>query len=170
MKRSILAVLALLGLPSLTYANEHYDFARVTSVEPVYSMVERRIPQEECWIETVRQEPGRQSNAAGTIAGGIVGGALGHAVGHGHKNKRVGTVVGAVLGMAVGSNVGRQHRAPRYEDVQRCETHYVSHTEERLNGYDVTYHYFGQYYTTRMDHPPGERIRVAVRVDPVGSH
>ena len=38
---------------------------------------------------------------------------------------------------------------------------------EEIIGYDVDYQYQGRTYSTRMDHQPGSRIRVAVRVEPL---
>lgn len=153
----------------------HMDYARVVAVEPVYRVVERRVPQRECWVETVREEMPvhTASSATGTIVGGIVGGAIGHAVGHGRSNKKLGTVVGAALGMSVGNDLSRRHRHSgytevSYRDVERCEVRHVTHAEERLLGYDVTYQYQNQRYTTRMDRHPGKRIPVAVNVSPVG--
>ena len=154
--------------------NRHTDYARVVAVEPVYRTVERRVPQQECWVETVREEvPVRTaSSATGTIVGGIVGGAIGHAVGHGRSNKKLGTVVGAALGMSVGNDLSRNRRGGytevSYRDVERCEVRHTIQTERRLLGYDVTYQYQNQRYTTRMDQHPGKRIKVAVDVSPVG--
>lgn len=155
--------------------HRHMDYARVVAVNPVYQTVERRVPRQECWVETVREEMPvhTASSATGTIVGGIVGGAIGHAVGHGRSNKKLGAVVGTVLGMSVGNDISRGHRDTgytevSYRDVERCEVRHVIQTEERLLGYDVTYQYQNQRYTTRMDRHPGKRIRVAVNVSPAG--
>ena len=50
--------------------------------------------------------------------------------------------------------------------MQRCDVRYEQQTEERIEGYDVTYVYNGQRLTTRMNHDPGDRIRVQVQVRP----
>lgn len=149
-----------------------YDYARVTHVEPVYEQVEHRVPREDCWVETIEvKQPRNGNHAAGTIVGGIVGGALGHTVGHGHRNRKISTAVGAIVGMSVGNHISQKqqqrHANVRYEDLQRCETRYITEYSERLSGYDVTYQYSGQRYTTFMEHDPGDRIRVAVDVRPV---
>lgn len=147
---------------------ENYDFARVTSVTPVYESVTQRIPQQECWMESVQVNRPEQHPAAGTIVGGVIGGALGHAVGHGKRNKKMGAVVGTMIGMTVGNNMSkRRPQHAEYREFERCETHYVTTTEERFSGYDVTYSYHGKRYTTHTQQHPGDRIRVAVHVRPV---
>ncbi len=169
-----LAILGLLGTvaPWASANQEQIAYARVIQAQPVYEWVERRQPETQCWIETVRHEHSSHRQATPTVLGGVIGGALGHAVGHGHKNKKIGTAVGALLGAAIGSDLERNRRhtkphAVRYQEVERCETHDRVSTIEQLVGYDVTYQYNGQRYTTRMHTPPGDRIRVAVQVRPL---
>ena len=45
---------------------------------------------------------------------------------------------------------------------QRCRTTTDCPRPDRIMGYEVTYRYGGREYTTRMDHDPGERLRVRV--------
>jgi uncharacterized protein YcfJ len=52
--------------------------------------------------------------------------------------------------------------------VERCETRYRSHREERIDGYNVLYRYKGQKYSTRMPYDPGYRIKVRVDIRPAG--
>lgn len=102
--------------------------------------------------------------------GGVVGGALGHAVGHGDSNQKIGTAVGAVLGAAVGSKVGGQtpdRTHVTYREVERCEIRERLQVREELVGYNVTYRYDGQTYTTRTRNEPGSRLRLAVEVTPL---
>lgn len=54
-----------------------------------------------------------------------------------------------------------------YEMVQRCETVYQRHEEERLLGYRVTYLYNGEEFSVRTDADPGDEIRVRVSMHPV---
>lgn len=152
------------------------DFGRVQHVEPVYKVFEHRVPHETCWKETVRVDRtrhGRHDSATSTLVGGVIGGAIGHAVGHGKSNKKLGAVVGSVIGMSVGRDIGeknnkhRHNDTPYYEDVERCDVRYTTRTEERLMGYDVTYKYQGQRYTTFTKEHPGKRIRLAVSVRPL---
>ena len=54
-----------------------------------------------------------------------------------------------------------------YETTQRCDTVYQRHEEERLIGYQVTYLYNGEEYSTRTDSDPGDQIRIQVSVQSV---
>lgn len=142
------------------------DFARVLSSRPIYRSVEERIPQQRCWTESVREE----SSSDNSPVGGVVGGALGHAVGHGHSNKKIGTAVGAVLGATVGNEVAKNRAQANdggYRERERCQETSRTERREEVIGYDVDYQYQGRTYSTRMDHQPGSRIRVAVRVEPL---
>lgn len=148
-------------------------YARVVDSKPIYEWVEQRTPAKHCWVETVREEHSHSNQRASTVVlGSVIGGAIGHAVGHGHKNKKVGTAVGAILGAAIGSDIERSKRGSKnyhtqYRDVERCEYRDKVTTVEHLVGYDVTYQYNGQRYTTRMQNHPGDRIKVAVDVRPL---
>lgn len=176
-KPMTLITLALCSIASMSYAKSEHsiDYARVTQVKPIYETIERRVPREQCWVETVREErPGhRAQSTTGTLLGGLIGGAVGHAVGHGKSNKKIGAVVGTVLGMSIANDAARHHnrqshyRSTSYRDVERCETHYQVKTEQVLNGYDVEYKYRGRLYNTFMEHQPGDKIKVAVQVTPL---
>jgi uncharacterized protein YcfJ len=49
--------------------------------------------------------------------------------------------------------------------VRQCRN--VDAYESRTNGYDVTYEYRGQSYTTLMNRDPGNRVRLRVSVQPI---
>jgi len=44
--------------------------------------------------------------------------------------------------------------------VEHCSTRYVTYTEDRLQGYKVSYRYHGRIYSIRTQKHPGKRIRV----------
>ena len=109
-----------------------------------------------------------------TVVGGIAGAVLGSKIGGG-----TGTYAATAIGSMVGGMAGRQV----YENTQRdrytpggivrvCEPEpvgrdYYSRTSSgRSSAYDVTYEYNGRRYTRRMDHHPGDRVRVRVDVSP----
>ncbi|PIE42733.1 MAG: hypothetical protein CSA50_08845 [Gammaproteobacteria bacterium] len=177
----LLALTIVFGLLSTSYATagRHYNesrirFAKVTRVEPITRTIERKQPYEECWTEQIRyQNHGNDDDSyTGTILGGVIGGAIGNAVGHKKRNKQIGTAVGALLGAGIGhditsANRSRHNRGYHYRDERRCETHYETRYEERVVGYNVWYRYNGESFTTRMDHDPGERIKVRVTVSPL---
>lgn len=143
-----------------------YDKARVINVEPVYTTVRISVPYQECYKQEVRTHRHRGDKGASTLLGGIIGGAVGHNVGNHRKGA---TIAGAIIGAAVGNELGRNRRHRdeyvRYEDV--CETNYSYEEQQRIDGYNVTYRYKGELFTTYMKDRPGKRLRVRVHVSPV---
>lgn len=153
-------------------AETSYEYAPVVEARPVYQVVEVSTPQEQCWEEEIVVDYPRHRQASNTpvIVSTILGGALGNAVGSNKSNKRVGAVLGAVLGHSIGRDIVRSNSrssSRQYEVVQRCETVYQQHEEERLIGYQVTYLYNGEERSIRTDSDPGEQIRLRVNVQPV---
>jgi len=74
------------------------------------------------------------------------------------------------LGHSIGRDIVRgnnQSSHRQYEVVQRCQTVYEQHEEERLIGYQVTYLYNGEERSIRTDSDPGDQIRLRVNVQPV---
>ncbi|MEZ5551647.1 MAG: glycine zipper 2TM domain-containing protein [Pseudomonadales bacterium] len=173
-------MIPVLLVPSLAMAGTSYDRAKVVGVDPVYETVTYRVPVEQCRLEQVPvsydtpRSPYR--SYTGPIVGAIIGGAIGNAVGHNKTNKKVGTAVGAVLGGTIGRDISNRNAASREGDYYRqpvsyrteevCETVQESRQEMQLSGYDVTYRYAGELFTTRMDHDPGKYLRVRVHVTP----
>jgi uncharacterized protein YcfJ len=147
-----------------------YVYARVVDVDPMVRYVTVERPRRECWDEIV-QEPVRPLGVAGpTIAGGVVGAAVGRQFGGGSGRDAL-TLIGAVVGSAVANQRAVRNQggyATRNVAVQRCEVVSERVTEERIDGYLVTYLYQGRRYTMQTDVPPGDRVRLAVAVRPVG--
>jgi uncharacterized protein YcfJ len=52
--------------------------------------------------------------------------------------------------------------------VRQCRV--VDAYESRTNGYDVTYEYRGQTYTSLMNRDPGNRVRLRVSVQPLDAY
>lgn len=145
------------------------DYARVTHVEPLVRHVDVSTPRRECWEEPVRHYETRNDYTTGrTIVGGLIGAAIGNRIGSG-RGRDAATVAGGLAGAAIGANSAR--RDARVEEhvsyEQHCRTIHERHTEERIEGYEVTYRYGGRVYTTVMDEHPGSRIPVNVQVRPV---
>jgi len=150
-----------------------YDYAKVLSVQPNVRRVTVTTPVRECWEETQaytvdRRPPG---SFGGTLVGALVGGVIGHQFGSGNGNDAA-TVAGTLIGAAIGNDAAYR-AAPYYEStryerpVQRCQTRYSSHEEERVDSYRVIYSYHGQKYATDTPYDPGDRIRIRVDVRPV---
>ncbi len=187
------AVLGVLTMSASVRADDGYRgddsyhvYAKVVRVEPLVRTLEVERPREVCWDEEVRhvQHHGAPQPHAShrysplpTIVGGVVGGVVGNRIGRRRDGRGALTIAGTLLGAAVGHRI---QRAPRHHPPpppprtyitteRRCEVRTEYRTEERIEGYDVTYRYSGREFTTRMDHDPGERVRVRVRVEPTVS-
>lgn len=166
------AILTALATSAGASQNSFRDRAQVTNVHEIVKTYENRTPRQTCYTEQVAyQEPvarGRKSHT-GTILGAVIGGALGNELGHRKHNKQAGTAIGALLGGSIGRDISHrpQKYVTRYRDEQRCTTTTELSYDERVVGYDVTYRYNGQSYTTRMQRDPGDSIRVKVAVSPV---
>lgn len=163
--------------------DEYYVSADVVRVEPVVRIVQVASPREVCWKEKVRHvshprwhrhrhhHRRNHHSPLPMIVGGVVGGVVGNQIGKGGGRDAL-TIAGTLIGAAVGHSVQhapRHHHRPRhsYTTVERrCEVQTDYYDEERIDGYDVTYRYQGRHFTTRMDHDPGDRIRLRVQVEP----
>lgn len=179
----LVAATVLLGLSTVAFADHSnvrrgnvgpkYDYAQVISAEPVIRHVTVTTPVRECWQENVhyRARPHYVGGGGSALIGAIIGGVVGHQFGSGRGNDAA-TVAGSLIGAAIGSDTARRrHGGPggpvEYSrPVERCETQYREHQEERIDGYRVVYQYHGQKYATRMPQDPGSRIRVRVDVRP----
>lgn len=168
MKRALFPLITLLACPASVFANHELNaYARVVSSTPVKRQIEVTRPREECWDEAVRHESGQDYTTGRTILGGLVGAAVGHQIGSG-RGQDAATIVGAMAGASIGANSAHaDHHHDHYVTHERvCRTVYETHTEERIEGYDVTYRYGGETYTTYLPYEPGKRIRVRVSVTP----
>jgi uncharacterized protein YcfJ len=152
-------------------ARASYDYAKVISAEPIIDYVTVSTPVRECWEETQYYTVDRHAHErrASTFMGAVIGGVIGHQFGSGRGNDAA-TVAGSLIGAAIGNDVARDRHGYGTETVarpvQRCETRYREHREERIDGYRVLYRYRGQKYLTEMPYDPGDRIRVRVDVRP----
>ncbi len=152
-----------------------YDYAKVVSAQPMVRYVTVTTPVRECWEEMEYYSVDRRRHHRGgrTLVGALIGGVIGHQFGSGRGNDAA-TVAGTLIGAAVGNDAARSRYDDRYavsrhgRPVERCETRYQEHQEERIDGYRVTYRYNGQKYVTEMPYDPGRRIRVHVDVRPAG--
>lgn len=144
-----------------------YVDARVVDVEPIVRYVTVNRPRQQCWDEIVH-EPVRPFGVAGpTLAGGVVGAAIGRQFGSGNDRDAL-TLLGAVAGAAVANQraVRNQGYATREVAVERCEVVSERFTEQRIDGYRVTYLYDGRPHSMVTATPPGDRVRLAVDVRP----
>lgn len=151
-----------------------FDYARVEDVKLQTRIVNIPVEREECWEEPVtRYQPPvypQPHSYTSTIAGGIVGAVVGNQFGSGS-----GRDWATIAGSALGASIGRDYNARRayaparsYTTVEeRCRTVTDMQSEERADGYLVTYSYNGRRYQTTTPTHPGDRLKVRVEVSPV---
>lgn len=142
---------------SSRYENTRYARAKVVHVEPISGYSESRYPRERCY--TVSSDRDRRK---GSIVGAVVGSVVGYKLGGDRGDKRIGSVAGAVVGSVIGQSVADKGRDTRYH----CEVTESRYGHAAIIGYNVTYKYKGQRYTTFMDYEPGRWIDVEVNVTP----
>lgn len=135
------------------------QYGKVVSVDPVRKTVNN--PQQVCKDEVVSHTtpPKDEHRLAGTAIGAVAGGLLGNQIGGG-KGKTLATVAGAVGGGYAGNRVqaSRQQGNVTSTVERHCST--VNNSSTKLVGYDVRYEYKGVTRTVRMDHDPGDRVKV----------
>lgn len=102
----------------------------------------------------------RDSDTNGTVLGAIAGGVLGNSVGGGF-GRAAATGLGVVTGSVIGNQVEADSNPVTTVPVRRCQT--ATSYESRVVGYDVTYDYAGQRYSTRMARDPGQRLAVSAQ-------
>ena len=161
----IIAAMGLAALP-LAQAQDFEDFGRVVRVQP--RLEEIRTPRQEYRTEYVQVPVQQQRGVGGGIVGGIVGGLLGYPGGSGTgagAATAAGRLGGAMVGDRTENNNRAQGPAVQEQAVRQCRT--VDAIETRTNGYDVTYEFRGQTYTTVMNRDPGNRVRLRVSVQPI---
>jgi len=148
------------------HGHNHEDgnatYAEVVHVKPIVEEVEVRTPHRECHEEEVSE--GGNDGSGGAVVGAVAGGALGNAAGHNTQSRRLDTVVGVIGGAIIGKKMSESEGTTSTETV--CHRRNSVDYEDKTIGYDVTYRYFGHEYSSRVDHDPGDRIRVTVDVRP----
>ena len=164
----IISALGMATLP-LAQAADFEDFGRVVRVQPRVEQI--RAPRQECRTDYVQVPAQQERGQGGSIVGGIAGALLGSQVGSGN-GKVAAAAAGAIAGAMVGDRVENNNRhaagGVQEQAVRQCRT--VEAVETRTNGYDVTYEYRGQTYTSLMSRDPGNRVRLRVSVEPLDSY
>lgn len=157
------------AISSDVWSESHTDYAKVTHVEPIYETVSVREPYKECHMEDRVVHRKSHQSATPKILGALIGGAIGNELGHNKSNKRVGAVAGAILGGSIANDLSRKpHNGSHYTKRERvCHVNHTVRHEKQVTGYDVSYKYRGQHYSTVMNTHPGDRIRVVVDVTPI---
>ncbi|PCJ32814.1 MAG: hypothetical protein COA90_01655 [Gammaproteobacteria bacterium] len=170
---SLVSLLALSSSNVIARSDHHRssqfeERARVTHVEPIYRTVRVENPQHDCSYQRHQQNNQHHKSYTSTITGGLIGGVIGNQFGGG-SGKTVMTIAGTLLGGSVGRDLGHSnsyqpHNSNRQPD---CRVSHRYHHENRIDAYNVTYHYQGRSYTTEMKQHPGRYIPVEVTVRPI---
>ena len=113
---------------------------------------------------------GSQTGATvATVIGGVVGAVVGSQVGGGSAGYAT-SAIGSMVGGRAGKQIYEQNQRQRNATTRVCDPEPVdgryAGNDRAIDAYDVTYEYAGRRYTTRMNHHPGDRIRVRVDVRP----
>jgi len=161
--------IALFAIPLALMAEsiQFSDSIPVIKSEPVYKVVTKRTPYQECWDEQVPVSSGANNDGTiGALIGGVAGGILGHQVGGG-SGKTAATVGGAIIGTLVGKNLadkGNNQPTTTYRTQRKCVTKYNETQEERFVGYKNVGNYKGK-TIIKYSNKPLQRIRLFVSVN-----
>jgi len=161
----------------LSAESMHFGWADVLRVDPVYAEVATTVPQQECYEEQVEPPPPPAADVdsakrtGATLLGAIIGGIVGNRFGKGDGRKAT-TAAGVIAGGVVGNNLAatddddRANADGRYPTRRRCRAIDNNVTQRQIVAYDVEYRYRGEIYSSRLNHDPGDRMRVRVSVIP----
>lgn len=152
-----LVAVSLAAACSAAFAGTEYG--DVISSRPVITQVS--VPQQQCTEQQATVAP--RTSGGGALLGALVGGVVGHGLGEGF-GRAAATGLGAVAGSVIGDRAEAANTPVETVPVRSCQTVYT--VENRVVGYDVTYDYGGQRYTTRLAQDPGARIALNVNVTP----
>ena len=164
MNKVLIAIILTLAVPS---AHAFEAVANVVSVSPITETVNH--PSQQCWTEMqqITQTTPPQHSIAGAIIGGVAGGLLGSTIGRGNgrvAGAAVGAGVGALTGDALANQNANGTTTTSQVPVQRCRQ--VDNLETVTTGYQVTYEFDGQRFSTKLPYNPGNQLRVNVAVTP----
>lgn len=152
-----LVAVSLAAACSAAFAGTEYG--HVISSTAVIAQV--TVPQQQCTEQQAAVAP--RTSGGGALLGALVGGVVGHGLGEGF-GRAAATGLGVVAGSVIGDRAEAANTPAETVPVRSCQTSYT--VENRVVGYDVTYEYNGQRYTTRLAQDPGERIALNVNVTP----
>lgn len=168
-KFALSGALAVTAVSANAYeSNDRIVEAQVLSSQAIYTTVQINDPVQQCWQEAVSVPQKTYKTRTPEIFGAIIGAGVGRLFGSG-RGQDAATVAGAVLGGSIGRDQNSTRNTGtatvRYE--QRCKVVDNFRTENRFEGYDVTYEYNGSVYHARTQSHPGDTITVSVNVVPL---
>ena len=149
------------------YGHSYRDqsYAEVVHVQPIYHSYTRPLHDTSCLYRA--PERVHSVSYTGTILGAVIGGALGHRIGDAHGDPGAAAIAGGLLGAAIGRNI--DHNVNYNQGLRVAGPCRVKHHQEtvlELVEYEVTYRYNGRVHHARMDHDPGEWVKLDVDISP----
>jgi len=165
MKKIIGIILILSSFSLMAESIRFNDSIPVIKSEPIYKLVTKRTPYQECWNEQVPVSSRSNNGNVGALLGGVAGGILGHQVGGG-GGKIAATVGGAILGTLVGKNLSNNNGGDTttYRTQRKCVTKYNESQEESFIGYKNIGNYKGKTIIKYSNYPLN-RIRLRIIVN-----
>jgi uncharacterized protein YcfJ len=174
MKLTTVVILGLFTMASTQaladhrHHDKHYrnqPYGKVVHVEPVYRSYTRPVRDTSC----LRRDPERVQfvSYTGMVLGAVVGGALGHRIGDAHGDPGVAAIAGGLLGASIGRTI--DHNISYNQGLRvtgPCRVRHQQETVRELVEYKVSYRYNGRVYHARMDHDPGEWVKLDVDISP----
>jgi uncharacterized protein YcfJ len=145
--------------------SKRYRYGEVLDVEPVYRYYHEPAREVSCRRYNDRVQP--YTGYTSTIVGAVIGGALGHTIGDHHGDPEVAAIAGGLLGASLGRSIDRRVAYNRQFVVDGpCGVSGRDRERRQLVEYKVRYRYNGRTHYARMDHDPGNWVKLNVDITP----
>ncbi len=170
---SSVAAVTIVGLvsPIALAADSSEGIARVLKASERYVTVTEVRPTEQCREVVVQGRSGSTSSDTPELLGAVIGGAIGKNISDsGDKDGKTGAIIGGLLGASIASDIEKKNAQTKRTSSRtevRCTTVQREVQVERIDGYDVTFEYRGDIYTSQMRSRPSGTIPVRVYVLPI---
>lgn len=161
---AVVATVAMAGAFAVTAKAESYAVSGVvTDVQPQYSNVANRIPQQSCSVVDVPVYGNNNNSVFGLdLEGAIIGGVIGNNV---TKNVENGGAAGAIIGGLIGSQNKKNNNIVGYRQEQRCNTTYTTEYTQQYNGSIITVDVNGMKVSGRTNRQVNVGDTVSVQMD-----
>ena len=162
MKKILFAMAMAVSFTGVANAESYSVSGVVTDVQPQYSNIANRIPQQSCSIVDVPV----YGNSGGSklfgldVEGAIIGGVIGNQIGNSKGNGAAGAVIGGLLG-----NQNRNSGVVGYRQEQRCSTTYTTEYQQQYNGSVITVDVNGMRVSGRTNRQVNVGDTVSVQMD-----
>lgn len=168
--KQLITIALVLGLASPAFADDrrqvrhqHFEYADVIDVEPLYRKVSYEQPKRECWIEDQqhiiqnehrreehrnhRQRASSSGSGGDLLIGGIIGGVIGNQITKGSSSRTrdgataLGAIVGSVIANEARGSSGQSNKRQRHsQNNTRHSTTTVTRPVERCeNTVEIRY-------------------------------